>query len=117
MVPRTAEAAYTGLNQNGKEDYGDFLFYYNSSTYGYGSFSDFAADKPNLAGYHFLSTGKGKGQYVKNNAAAVRNTEYNYFAYVYFNSNYVGVTDRVEKHQTRNLYNTKNENASFRYAF
>jgi hypothetical protein len=112
-----AAPASAGTHQNGVADYCDFLLYYNSSAYGYGSFSDFSGDSPNLAGYRFLTKASGQGQYVKNNAAAARNMEYGYFVRVYFNSNYSGGTDRVEARQTRNLYYTKNENASFMFAF
>ncbi len=112
-----ASPASAGTHQNRVADYCDFLRYHNSKAYGYGSFSDFSGDSPNLAGYRFLTKAKGRGEYVKNNAAAAKNMEYGYFVRVYFNSNYSGRTDRVEARQTRDLYYIMNENASFMFAF
>ncbi|WP_234432514.1 hypothetical protein [Streptomyces sp. NRRL S-378] len=53
----------------------------------------------------------GSGEGVKNNAASAANRHATYFADVYYNSGYKGAKDEVAL--IRNLYNTKNNNASF----
>lgn len=99
--------------QDGAIDNNEFIFFYNSSQAG--SISDFATNKADLAGYTFLKSGlSGYGQAVKNNSASVRNLRAS-VARVYFSSNYVGVYDEVAAESSRNLANTYNENASFRW--
>jgi hypothetical protein len=100
--------------QDGRSDNLEFLFSYNSKAYGYGSFSDFYSSQPNLVGYVFLSYGAGRGQFVKNNAGAATNRDIT-FAYVYYNSYYGGRVDKVLGNTTRDLFFTKNDNASFRW--
>ncbi len=92
----------------------EFGFYYNSSQYGYGSVADFYWMTGNLAGYKFLGTGAGKGQYVKNNAAACHNTDNYMDGRVYYNSGLTGKYDQFATNAKRNLSSAlKNENASF----
>lgn len=100
------------VGQDGVINANEFVFYYNS--YWAGSFSDFAGNKSNLAGYEFLSNGAGKGQAVKNNSASADNYR-NQAARVYFNSGYGGVNDLVPALTGVQLTNTYNENASFKW--
>ncbi len=75
-------------DQDGHVDSSEFVLYYNSAEYGYGSFSDFHRDNvADLAPYKYLSSGNGKGQYVKNNAAAVWNNN-GLSSGLYYNSNF-----------------------------
>ncbi len=106
-----AEAA----SQNGKWEPEEMVFHYNSRAYGLGSGSDFNSNRSNLQGYRFLSSGNGRGQYVKNNSAAVGNTDLFLPAYVYFNSSYAGSKDYAAPGRITDLSNTKNENASFKW--
>lgn len=109
LVPSPATAA----GQDGVRESGEFIFYFNS---GYaGSWSDFAASKGDLAGYTFLKSGlAGYTELVKRNSASVENNR-NQAARVYFSSNYAGASDYVDPLGQRNLVNTYNENASFRW--
>ncbi len=93
----------------------EFCFYYNSERYGWGSGIDFNANVADLAGYKFKSPGNGRGEPVKNGAAAVWNKRPSTAARVYFNSNWGGVSDYVAPNTVRDLDVTKNENASFRW--
>jgi hypothetical protein len=105
-------------NRDGAVNEGEFIFYYNSAQYGYGSSSDFEYAVRDLVGYKFLSSGSGKGQYVKNNAAAGWNT-FNYAAArVYYNSNYGGFYDTFLANEKGNLISPlKNENASMSWVY
>lgn len=96
---------------------GEFCFYYNSAAYGYGSLADFGWNIPtfNGTGYRFISGGKGQGVLVWNNAAHVWNRHSSRDARVYENSYYKGKYDVVGKSSRRDLYATKNDNASFRW--
>jgi len=104
-------AAHAGA-QDGVPNNDEFIFYYNSGQTG--SLSDFSAAKADLAGFDFVSAGTGYGQGVKNNAASVDNRRA-VAARVYFNSNYAGAYDHVNADSARNLVNTYNDNASFRW--
>jgi len=98
--------------QDGVANDEEFIFYYNSNQAG--SLSDFSAAKADLAGFTFVSAGSGSGQGVKNNAASVDNRRA-VAARVYYNSNYAGAYDHVNADSSRNLVNTYNDNASFRW--
>ena len=103
----------SAAGQDGVAESEEFIFFYNSN-YG-GSYSDFASNKPDLAGYTFLRQGlNGYGQAVKNNSASVYNNR-TQAARVYFNSGYAGAVDQVPGMSGRNLTLTYNENASFRW--
>lgn len=109
LAPQRASAA----NQDGTINDNEFVFFFNSNLGG--SYSDFASSTANLAGYTFLKGGlAGYGQYVKNNSASVTNLRGS-TARVYFNSNYAGPYDTVNAASSRNLVNTYNDNASFRW--
>lgn len=98
--------------QDGVSNDDEFIFYYNSGLAG--SLSDFSAAKADLAGFTFVSSGSGQGQFLKKNAASVDNRRA-VDARVYFNSNYAGAYDHVNADSSRNLVNTYNNNASFRW--
>ncbi|MFF4783947.1 MULTISPECIES: peptidase inhibitor family I36 protein [Streptomyces] len=89
------------------------VFYYNSGFSG--SRTAFTNDGvPNLAGYIYLSSGSGKGQTVKNNAASFWNASVDHIATVFFNSNYSGACDTFAPlADADKLARTYNENASF----
>lgn len=106
LTPAAANASDYDGQVNGNE----MLFFYNSN-YG-GSWADFFSQRTDLAGYKFLTTGSGKGQYVKNNAASVSSWR-NAPARVHFNRNFGGPYDYVDNFEDRNLSVTYNENASF----
>lgn len=109
LAAPSAQAA----GQDGSINNNEFIFYYNSNYAG--SFSDFTAGKSNLLGYTYLASGlAGYGQSVKNNAASVANLRGD-AARVYYNSGYQGAFDHVGAESSRNLANTYNENASFRW--
>lgn len=98
--------------------------WFNSKAYGYGSGTQFVATTPvgqqvrslaisNLAGYTFLGRGAGKGQAVKNNAAAGSNNNGNpIYVNVWYNSGFKGARDGIRPATTRNLAATKNDDAS-----
>lgn len=108
MLPHAAMAA----GQNGVEESGELVFFYNSGFNG--SFTDFAHKKNDLACCTFITSGNGHGQTVKNNAALVRswNTD---TARVYYNSDYMGIYDTIAPLTGAALVNTYNENASFKW--
>jgi hypothetical protein len=109
-----ATPAFAAPTRNGRLEEGEFGFYYNSAKYGYGSLFDTDTGIANLAGYRFLSSGNGKGQYVKNNAAACYNTNNYVYGIVFFNSNFTGDRDIFVPNEKRDLvYFLKNENASY----
>lgn len=110
VVATVAPAHAAG--QDGTPNSGEFVFYFNS--FQGGSLSDFASNKTDLLGYDFLTSGNGSGEPVKNNAASVANLK-NQGARVYYNSGYAGISDYVNPLSERNLVDTKNENASFRW--
>lgn len=89
------------------------VFYFNSNNQG--SHTAFTRDGvANLAGYTFLSSGAGKGQPVKNNAASFWNASVDSIATVFFNSNYGGACDTFAPlADADRLARTYNENASF----
>lgn len=96
---------------------GEVCFYYNSAAHGYGSLADFAWNIPtfNGTGYKFISGGAGQGLLVWNNAAHVWNRHVTRDGRVYVNSNYAGSYDVVGKSSRRDLFATKNDNASFKW--
>ncbi len=102
------------VEQDGLFNDAELIFFYNSIGGGYGSASDFYYSKSSLSGYKFLSAGSGQGQYVKNNSASVINTD-EFRARVYYNSDYGGPYDDVRANSARDLRNTYNDNASFRW--
>ncbi|WP_158239023.1 peptidase inhibitor family I36 protein [Streptomyces barkulensis] len=90
-----------------------FCLFYNSNIQNaYYPFWDNVSD---FAGYTYKGAGAGAGQQVKNNAASAQNLQTNLVARVYYNSNYGGVYDNVQPTSWRNLSNTYNENASFKW--
>ena len=108
-VPVSACAA----GQDAVIETNEFVFYYSA---GYtGSYSDFAASRADLSGYEFIKSGlAGYGTPVRNNSASVRNKR-NQAARVYYSPNYLGVSDYVDPLGSRDLVNTRNDNASFRW--
>lgn len=94
----------------------EVCFYYNSKAFGYGSLADFTWNIPSFrtAGYRFIGGGTGQGLPVWNNAAHVQNL-HNRDGRVYENSNYGGSYDLVGKYSRRDLYATKNDNASWKW--
>jgi peptidase inhibitor family I36 len=102
-------AQYTSYN--GKCEAGEVCLYYNSGCKG--SMADFGGNVPDFQGYVFLSTGAGKGQPVKNNAASANNHDASWTARIWFNSGYHGSYDNIGPNAgCRQLVNTYNENAS-----
>lgn len=105
--------------RDGHRDVGEMLFFYNSNLAG--SFVDFETSKSDLAGYKFVSSGAGQGQYVKNNAASAWNYDVRAdetiirASYVYYNSGYSGPSDYFKPGDGHNLENTYNDNASWRW--
>ncbi|MFD5749481.1 peptidase inhibitor family I36 protein [Streptomyces sp. NPDC127033] len=90
--------------------------YFNSNQQG--SYRIFEGNTTDFTGYTFSSSGAGQGQAVKNNAASASNGQSSASvstARIYFNSNYGGVYDDVAPATSRNLVNTYNDNASFRW--
>ena len=72
----------------------------------------------NLAGYRFLGNGAGKGQGVKNNAAAGTNNNGRVVVVnVWYNSGFSGPVDTINPAITKNLTVTKNENASLNVGY
>jgi hypothetical protein len=92
------------------------IFFYNSGRTG--SFTAFRGSSvSNLAGYTFLTSGTGKGQPVKNNAASFNNLSVDNIATVFYNSGYSGACDTFAPlTATDRLHNTYNENASLGFA-
>lgn len=96
---------------NGVCEVGEVCLYYNSGCNG--SFADFGGWINDFAGYVFVGPGAGKGQPVKNNAAAAKNRDATFTARIWFNSNQKGIYDNIGPSTScRNLVNTYNENAS-----
>lgn len=96
---------------------GDMCFYYNSGRLGaeFGwpsNISDFSTTFTFTPG---SGGSNGAGVYVKNNAASAWNRVSTNDARVYFNSAYLGSYDIVCRSLSRNLDNTKNNNASFKW--
>lgn len=106
-------APASAANRDGVLNRGEVAMYYNSAAYGYGSFSDYN-NSANFGSDRFLSPGSGRGQLVKNNAAAAWNNS-SLDAIVYYNSNwdcsiacqYISSGKRVDLSPA-----LKNENAS-----
>ncbi|MEU2454950.1 hypothetical protein ABZ605_33285 [Streptomyces sp. NPDC012765] len=65
-------------------------------------------------------TGNGSGQGIKNNAASIHNSHTSYGAVVYYNSWWQGASDGLQPGVptpvSRNLSNTYNQNASFKWS-
>ncbi|MTD53301.1 peptidase inhibitor family I36 protein [Amycolatopsis pithecellobii] len=96
---------------NGVCEVGEVCLYYNSNCQG--SFADFGGWVDDFAGYTFRSSGAGKGQPVKNNAASARNRDGDWTARIWFNSGQKGSYDNIAPSTPcQNLQNTYNENAS-----
>jgi hypothetical protein len=74
---------------------------------------------PDYAGYTFVASSKGSagaGSGVKNNAASVDNWDFANGIRIYYNSNYVGVSQSIGAGGTANLNpDLKNQNASGRF--
>lgn len=113
FVIGVAAPALANTEHNGKCESHELCLYYNSNVSG--SFHDFDNPVSNFANYRFLSSGAGKGQGVKNNAASARNNASVCDAKVYYNSNYQGPSDTIKDGTWANLSNTYNENASFNF--
>ncbi|MFJ4771674.1 hypothetical protein ACIP88_21620 [Streptomyces uncialis] len=111
MAPQAQADAGTGC-PNWEYDCGEFYF----NSHQTGSRVVFrGTNVPDLAGYHFLTSGAGKGQLVKNNAASFHNASVRDAA-VFFNSGYTGPCDSFAKRTgTARLKNTYNDNASLRF--
>ena len=112
-VAAPAPTAQAATARNGVCESGEFCLYYNSGNGG--SLVDLAgsvADYGTGAGcVTFVSTGNGKGQCVKNNAASVWNRE-GAVATVFYRSGYAGAVDSVEPGVKADLRpELKNENA------
>ncbi|MEU7375425.1 peptidase inhibitor family I36 protein [Streptomyces albidoflavus] len=90
-----------------------FCLFYNSDKQN--AYYPFWDDVSDFAGYTFKGAGAGSGTAVKNNAASAQNLQTGLVARVYFNSNYGGVYDNVAPTSWRNLSNTYNDNASFKW--
>jgi hypothetical protein len=72
----------------------------------------------NLAGYRFLGNGAGKGQGVKNNAAAGTNNNGRVVVVnVWYEFGFSGPVDTINPAITKNLTVTKNENASLNVGY
>lgn len=116
MAPQSQ--AYSSLYCEDSDPY-CMVFYYNSGLSG--SRTAFVGfDHYSLDGYKFLSSGTGKGQKVKNNAASAVNLSA-YDLNIYYNSNLSGACDSIPPFGDTNsgpndrLQRTYNENASFGY--
>ncbi len=106
LTPAAAHASDYDGQVNGNE----MLFFYNSNYSG--SWADFLSQRTSLAGYRFLTSGNGKGQYVKNNSASVSSWR-NAAARIHYNSGFAGPYDYVAPYEDRNLSISYNDNASF----
>jgi len=107
-MPKSAVQAVA--EQNGVCNIDEVCLFYNSDVSG--SFSDFYYEVEDFAGYKFLTTGNGKGQAVKNNAASACNNDSVLTARIHYNSGWQGSYDDIAPLTCRNLTNTYNENAS-----
>lgn len=108
-----ASAATPACDPPTSTNLGEFCLYYNS--YLGGSLRDFDTAVSDFAGYTFRTPGAGYGQAVKNNAASAWNRDPFATVRVYYNRNYMGPADDVRPKAWRNLADTKNDNASFRW--
>lgn len=87
---------------------------------GLGSETGWTANIPDFAPYHFLTSGNGQNQPVKNDATHAFNDNATKFAYVYYHSYayngcYCGASDEVDMRSGRDLSATYNNNASFNW--
>ncbi|MFE5211265.1 peptidase inhibitor family I36 protein [Streptomyces sp. NPDC056600] len=103
-------------DRDGSCNTGELCYYFNT---GYaGSRSDFFYNDANLADNTYLSTGNGKGQVVKNNAAGGFNFETYLHVSIWYNSNfnngtYTGRSDTLPAGTGDGQFdNVYNENAS-----
>ena len=93
IAPAASAAARDGICQSG-----EFCYYYNSGNAG--SLIDFSGSRPDLgddgsgACYKFISSGNGRGQCVKNNAASFWNRTSSPVT-VFYNSDYGGIFQRI----------------------
>ncbi|MFH8257045.1 hypothetical protein [Streptomyces roseolus] len=112
---------------------GDFKFTFRFNSNGGGAYrklgyqhGNFAATEiqvgvdPYTAPLTFCSgTGNGAGEGIKNNAASVTNAHTSYGGFVYYKSWWQGAYDSVQPARptpvSKNLVNTYNENASFKW--
>jgi hypothetical protein len=110
-APPASEIGVQYTSYNGRCEVGEVCLYYNSNCQG--SFADFGGWVDNFSGYVFLSSGAGKDDPVKNNAASARNLDTTWTARIWFNSNQSGTYDNIGPSAgCRNLVNTYNDNAS-----
>ncbi|RRD49969.1 hypothetical protein [Arachnia propionica] len=109
---QTANAAHYDAVCN----HGEACFYYNSKAHGLGSMADFYVPIPSFRtmDYRFVTEGNGRGYKVWNNAAHVEN-RWKRDGRVYENSYYQGGFDTVGKYSSRDLFLTKNDNASWKW--
>lgn len=96
-------------------DASHFCLFYNSNIQN--AYYPFWDTNSNFAGYVFKGAGAGAGVAVKNNAASAQNLQTGMTARVYFNSNFGGSYDNVGPTSWRNLSNTYNNNASFKWVW
>ncbi len=98
--------------KNGKCGDREACLYYNGNRDG--SLTDYYFPDKDLAGDKFLSSGAGKGQNVKNNAASAWNRDSTTLR-IYYNENYTGPYDSIPAEGWENLVNTWNDNASLKW--
>ncbi|MFD5517661.1 peptidase inhibitor family I36 protein [Streptomyces sp. NPDC127066] len=117
VIPTAGSAsatASTGCNASGTHN-GCIRLFYNSDRAGSSTYFD--ANVSDLAGYTFLTSGTGKGNAVKNNAASALNDSPTMVT-IYYNSGYVGACDTLSAYAISDkLHYTYNNDASFRWDY
>ncbi|MDX3376152.1 MULTISPECIES: peptidase inhibitor family I36 protein [Streptomyces] len=107
VVVTGAPASATG--QNSCDDTIDACLYYNSNYAG----PKFGESRGNSVTPHNYTGSFSNGYAVKNNAASVRNLNYNYSVRIYYNSGNAGPSQLIARNSSANLNATlKNNNAS-----
>ncbi|MFG2085160.1 MULTISPECIES: SpoIID/LytB domain-containing protein [unclassified Spirillospora] len=115
LIPASPASA---ASRNGVCESGEFCYYFNSDNKGSisdftGSIADYGTKQPSC--YDFKGAGNGKGQCIKNNAAAVWNRS-GKTVRVHYNSNYGGKYQDFKAGAKGNLNSSlKNQNASHRF--
>ncbi|WP_330459576.1 peptidase inhibitor family I36 protein [Streptomyces sp. NBC_00820] len=99
-------SSHVCLYYNSGESGAKFSVYYDNNNV------NVTAAIPDLAGYHFDSSGSGSGQSVKNNAASAEVPDI-CSMWIYYNSNYGGNVDYLGGGYGQ-LWYTYNENASLK---
>ncbi|MFG2085161.1 MULTISPECIES: peptidase inhibitor family I36 protein [unclassified Spirillospora] len=109
----------SAASRNGVCESGEFCYYFNSDNKGSisdftGSIADYGTKQPSC--YDFKGAGNGKGQCIKNNAAAVWNRS-GKTVRVHYNSNYGGKYQDFKAGAKGNLNSSlKNQNASHQFS-